>query len=45
MGVWSNQMQTIIYRLDKTRSYCIAQGTISKYNGKEREKGCMYMCN
>ena len=29
LGVWDQQVQTTIYKIDKTtRSYCIEQGTI-----------------
>ena len=46
--VWDEQMQTIIYRMDKQSPYCIAQGTCDIYpvinhNGKEYEKECIYV--
>ena len=46
LGIWGQQMQTIIYRKDKKQRYSIWNYNIIQYpvinhNGKEYEKECM----
>ena len=50
LGVWDQQMQTIIYRMDKQKVLLYSTGNYIQYpvinhNGKEYEKECIYMYN
>ena len=48
LGVWDQQMQTIIYRMDKKQGPIIQhreyiQYPVISHNGKEYEKECIYI--
>ena len=48
LGVWDQQMQTIIYGMDKQQGFCTRnyiQYPVINYNGKEYNKECIYMYN
>ena len=50
LGVWDQQIQTIIYRMDTRQDRTYSTGNSIQYpvinhNGKEYEKECLYMYN
>ena len=45
LGVWDQQMQTIICRMDKQQCPNYIQYPVINHNGKEYEKECIYMYN
>ena len=50
LGVWGQQVQTIIYRMDKQQGPAVEhrehiQYPVINHNGKEYENECIYMYN
>ena len=50
LGVWSQQMQTITYRMDKQQGPTVQHRELysissDKHNGKEHKKECIRMYN
>ena len=50
LGIWGEQMQTIIQKMDKQQGPTVYTGNYIQYpvinhNGKEYEKECVYMYN